>query len=266
MKRVLVLAAAVLAGVGAYWTWDKGEPAKPAATATPVPPSDCNTVTFEGQRFTECIAVPGKHRIGMKITGENGVIYRSFANLARELDLDQVAFAMNGGMYDVTSQPIGYYVENGKRLAKLNTRSASGNFYMKPNGVFFGAAGGNWQVMTSDDFAATVTKRPEFGTQSGPMLLIKGQLHPDIAPSGTSLKLRNGVGVDAAGRAHFVIADEPVSFGALARLMRDHAKVSDALFLDGTVSALWHPAIGRMDARYPLGPLIVVTTARKSAP
>lgn len=265
VKRGLVLAIAVFAGGIGYSIWDKDEPAR-AVPAAPPPPSDCNAILFEGLHFTECIAVPGRHRIETKITGSDGLIYRGFSSLSRDLGADGVAFAVNGGMYDLGSQPIGYYVENGHRLTRLNRRTASGNFYMKPNGVFFGDAAGNWQVMTSDDFIAKITKRPEFGTQSGPMLLIKGQLHPQISPVGTSLKLRNAIGVDKVGRAHFVISDEPVSFGALARLMRDHARTDDALFLDGTVSALWHPASGRMDARYPLGPLIVISTARKSAP
>jgi uncharacterized protein YigE (DUF2233 family) len=59
-----------------------------------------------------------------------------------------------------------------------------------------------------------------------------------------------------------VISDEPVTFGTLALLMRDHVRASEALFLDGTVSSLWHPAGGRMDSIYPLGPLIVVTRVR----
>lgn len=257
MKRLaaLVLGAAVVAG--AWFALNDGD--QPAAPAKPPQPSACKTVTFDGQRFTECIAVPGRHRITTKITGSNGAIYRGFAGLAADVDPATVAFAVNGGMYDTGSEPIGYYAEDGERLYPLNPRDGGGNFYMKPNGVFFGDADGRWQVMTSDDFAAKVTRRPNFGTQSGPMLLIDGKLHPEISPDGTSLKLRNAVGVDAEGRAHFVISDEPVSFGTLAALMRDHAKASDALFLDGTVSALWDPARGRIDGRYPLGPLILVT-------
>lgn len=228
-------------------------------SATPGAPDACKIVTFEGKRFTECIAVPGKHRIDMKITGSDGTIYRGFARLAADIDTSRVVFAVNGGMYDVRSRPIGYYAESAKRLYPLNTRDAGGNFYLKPNGVFFGDADGKWQVMTSEDFATIVNRRPSFGTQSGPMLLIGGELHPKIAADGTSLKLRNGVGVDAAGRAHFVISNEPVAFGTLARFLRDQAGARDALFLDGTVSALWDPAHGRLDARYPLSPLILVS-------
>ncbi|UNU45065.1 hypothetical protein EAO27_10520 [Sphingopyxis sp. YF1] len=249
-----MLGAALLSGTYVALSRDEaGPPAEPHA------PSACKPITFDGKRFTECIAVPGRHRITTKITGKNGVIYRGFAGLAEDVDPATVAFAVNGGMYDTGSEPIGYYAEDGERLYPLNSRDGGGNFYLKPNGVFFGAADGDWRVMTSDDFAARVVQRPNFGTQSGPMLLLDGKLHPRISPDGTSRKIRNAVGVDAEGRAHFVISDEPVSFGTLAALMRDHAGTRDALFLDGTVSALWDPATGRIDGLYPLGPLILVT-------
>jgi uncharacterized protein YigE (DUF2233 family) len=130
-------------------------------------PSDCNPITFQGKRFTECVAVPGQHRIAMRVTGKNGVIYRGFTNLAQDYDPATIAFAINGGMYDTGSEPIGYYVEDGKRLHPLNTREAGGNFYLKPNGVFFGSATSGWRVLASEDFAAQITQRPEFGTQSG---------------------------------------------------------------------------------------------------
>jgi uncharacterized protein YigE (DUF2233 family) len=225
--------------------------------------SDCNRVSFESSLFTHCIAKPGKHSISTKITGKNGVIYRGFISLSKDINKSKVAFAFNGGMYDAGSNPIGYYAENGQRLQKLNRRSGSGNFHLLPNGVFFGDKNGNWQVMTSDDFANTVTQRPNFGTQSGPMLLINGQFHPKISADGDSLKIRNAVGVDINGNAHFVISEAPVSFGRITRMLRDKAKTPNALFLDGTVSGLWHPASGRMDSLYPLGPLIVVTKISK---
>lgn len=225
--------------------------------------NSCSDARFEGARFTHCRAIPGRDDIALKITGSDGILYRGFARLAHDHPGSTVAFAMNGGMYDAKSRPIGYYVEGGKKLYGLNLKDGAGNFHMKPNGVFFGT-GSRWQVKSADDFAATVTARPAFGTQSGPMLVINGAIHPAIAPDGTSLYRRNAVGVDAKGTAHFVISEDKVSFGRMARYMRDVAATPNALYLDGEVSALWHPAKGRMDQRYPLGPLLVVTkTARK---
>jgi uncharacterized protein YigE (DUF2233 family) len=43
--------------------------------------------------------------------------------------------------------------------------------------------------------------------------------------------------------------------GKLARLFRDELHCKDALYLDGAVSSLWAPSLGRSDSGNPLGPL-----------
>jgi uncharacterized protein YigE (DUF2233 family) len=240
---------------------DSTAQADPRAASAPVPA--CQAVVFEGASVPDCTADPARDRIRIVVAPEGGQPFRSLAAFAksRPRNAPAVRFAMNAGMFGEDGQPIGYTVIGGKRVHTLNRAEATGNFYMKPNGVFFGT-GGKWQVLSTEAFADTVHKRPEFGTQSGPMLVIDGQLHPQIAPDGPSKKVRNGVGVDPAGRAHFVISEMPVSFGKLARYYRDVVKAPNALFLDGTVSQLWDPANRRMDSGPPLGPLVVVERRR----
>lgn len=236
-----------------------GPAAEPSPTPTPAMASACDSTTFEGAALTHCIADPARHRIVTVLGPADGAPYRGFAALAakRAADAAPVAFAMNAGMYDGEGKPIGYYVEDGRRLKELNRADGPGNFHLKPNGVFYGT-GGKWQIRTADDFYANVADRPQFGTQSGPMLVIDGKLHPKIAEDGPSKAVRNGVGVDRAGRAHFVISEEPISFGVLARYFRDELETPDALFLDGNVSALWDPARKRMDSGSRFGPMLVV--------
>lgn len=242
----------------------KGDEAAAAPSPTPAPteseaadPKDsvCDPVRFEDVVFTHCVANPAEHRVRMVL----GAPFRSLAKLSvsRADSAPRVALAMNAGMYDGEGNPIGYYVEERDRLKELNRADGSGNFHMKPNGVFYGT-GGTWRIKTSDDFYSTVGDRPDFGTQSGPMLLIDGQMHPQFSEDGPSKRIRNGVGVDKDGKAHFVISNRPVSFGQFARFFRDVAKTPNALYLDGTVSSLWDPARGRMDTRADLGPLVVV--------
>ena len=127
----------------------------------------------------------------------------------------------------------------------------------RDNGVFCGT-GDKWEIRTSEDFLANVGERPDFGTQSGPMLVVNGRLHPEIRDDGPSRTIRNAVGVDERGRAHFVISAAPISFGKLARFYRDELKVKNALYLDGSVSQLWNPATGRIDEGAPIGPILVV--------
>lgn len=227
----------------------------PAPAATQVA-SACRTVAFEDAQFTHCVADPAKHRITTMLGNPPYRGFKAFA-AARPAGAPKIAFAMNGGMFDDDGKPIGYYVRGGERGHELNRNDGAGNFHMKPNGVFFGT-GGTWRVMSADAFYTGVGDRPEFGTQSGPMLVVDGKLHPEITDDGPSRTIRNGVGVDGAGRAHFVISEGPVSFGKLARFYRDVLKTRQALYLDGAVSSLWDPAANRMDSLAPLGPLLVV--------
>jgi uncharacterized protein YigE (DUF2233 family) len=255
MKATALLAAFALAACNE----GEAQPAKVAEQA-------CRSEVFEEASLTHCIADPAQHRIVMALDAPDGDPARSLAVLKDMLpEPARVAFAMNGGMFDDAGKPIGYYVEDGERRHKLNRADGAGNFHLKPNGVFFGT-GAEWQVLSTEAFAATVKKRPEFGTQSGPMLVIDGKLHPAFQPDGTSTKIRNAVGVDRQGRAHFVISEAPISFGKLARYYRDVLKTPNALFLDGSVSQLWDPQHHRIDGGPPLGPLIVVEKGVKPAP
>lgn len=237
----------------------KSDPASPTPTASVASSveSACRSIIFENAPLTHCLAAPSRHTIAMDLGPDGGPPYRSLAELAKQRSADKVAFAMNAGMFDDDGKPIGYYVENSERLKELNTADGEGNFHMKPNGVFYGARG-QWHVKTAEDFLANVKDRPEFGTQSGPMLVIDGKLHPEVTADGPSRLVRNAVGVDEQGRAHFVISNAPVSFGKIARFYCDELKVRNALYLDGTVSVLWNPATDRLDTGAPIGPILVI--------
>jgi uncharacterized protein YigE (DUF2233 family) len=112
-------------------------------------------------------------------------------------------------------------------------------------------------VMETSRFVKAKPKA-DYATQSGPMLVIDGKLHPKFSANGPSLKVRNGVGVRDGGQTVvFVISDEGVSFGDFARLFRDQLKCPNALFLDGSISSLWAPSINRADEFWPAGPIVV---------
>lgn len=196
--------------------------------------------------------------------GRDGVPLRSFAAVGEALGAgaQRVQFAMNAGMFDAAGRPIGLYIESGRQLKPLNTRSGPGNFHLLPNGVFSVDAEGDVHVETATDFAAR-GGTASLATQSGPMLLISGALHPAIDEDGPSRLIRNGVGVRGARLAIFVISNDPVSFGRLARFFRDDLGCRDALFLDGSVSSLWAPDLKRRDAIAALGPIVVVSRKRR---
>ncbi len=241
------------------------------APSQPAAPSACRDVVFEDVPLTHCVADPAKHRIAMANAPAGGQPFGSMSAFAAAVDAATIAFAMNGGMYGDDLKPVGYYVENGERLSEIDRgdgpEGEQTNFYMHPNGVFFGT-GGTWRVLARDAFIAGVGDRPQFGTQSGPMLVVDGKLHPAIQDNGPSRAIRNGVGVDAKGLAHFVISRGDISFGQLARYFRDEVKAANALYLDGQVSSLWDPATGQKGARMDggrVGPIIVVSKREGAA-
>jgi uncharacterized protein YigE (DUF2233 family) len=218
--------------------------------ATPEPA--CETREFEGSAFTVCPFDAAKDRLEL-IDGRG---LRSFASLEAFLGrrAGQLRFAMNAGMYDEEGAPIGLFVAGGKEIKKINRREGSGNFHLMPNGVFAVGRDGRVSVTATNAFKL---RSPAWATQSGPMLVIDGKLHPKFDPNGQSQLIRNGVGVNAQ-TAFFVISEDPVSFGRFARFFRDEIGCSNALYLDGSVSSLWDPAAGRQDPYSSLGPMVAV--------
>lgn len=215
---------------------------------------------FEGVGYTVCLYDSRAHEIRLVWAGADGQAIGSFAGLTRLAGFDarRVRFAANAGMYEKDRSPVGLFVADGAVERPLNTQSGTDNFYLLPNGVFSVGRDGRVRVETTQDYERR-GGAPRWATQSGPMLIIGGALHPAITPKGTSRKRRNGVGACGATIAAFVISEAEVSFGELARFFRDELKCENALFLDGVVSSLWWPAQGRMDAAHKLGPMAIVS-------
>jgi uncharacterized protein YigE (DUF2233 family) len=237
---------------------ESGEPAPAPPPREVAVAGHCETKRFEATGFTVCRYDASRHELILAVDDSNGPM-RSFAALGRTLGprRSRLLFAMNAGMYDDQGMPIGLYVEAGRRRHTVNLRPGPGNFHMRPNGVFAVGTDGQVAVVRSDRLAS-LPWQPHWATQSGPMLVVEGRLHPSFQPNGPSLHIRNGVGVDSPGTAWFAISDEPVSFGRFARFFRDALHCPNALFFDGTVSSLWDPAARRQDDDYPIGPMVAV--------
>ncbi|OAS20076.1 phosphodiester glycosidase family protein [Methylobacterium platani] len=250
---------ALLLGAGCCWLPAGPVPAAPgpapaASSPASAPAALCRPQTHEGQAYAVCTVDLRRARVKLFWRGPDGLPYGSLSRLAGQQG-EKLAFAMNAGMYDTGLGPVGLYVEDGHELKAANTANGPGNFHMKPNGVFY-VAGDRAGVLETGRYLKA-HPRAEFATQSGPMLVINNRIHPRISEDGPSQKIRNGVGVRPDGHtAVFAISEAPVSFGAFARLFRDALGCPNALFLDGSVSSLYAPSLGRQDLSRPLGPLV----------
>ena len=226
--------------------------------------SSCREEAFDGSRFTVCAERGGK--VEIRNWDSKRQPYRSFASLQATLGnhANRVAFAMNAGMYGEDRRAIGLLIEDGRELRAINRRKGGGNFHLMPNGIFLVRRDGSAAVVTSQAF--NPSRNILFATQSGPMLVIDGNLHPAFEHDGTSRHVRNGVGIAPDGTPVFVISAGPVSLGKFARFYRDQVKARNALFFDGAVSSLWDPAGHRMDSHTEFGPIAVAFKAGASKP
>jgi uncharacterized protein YigE (DUF2233 family) len=221
----------------------------------------CALQSFDSAKFTVCTFDPRRNDIRLFWNGTDGRPYGSLAALAAAAKAkgQTLFFAMNAGMFKQDQSPVGLYVENRRELHEADTRGGATNFHMKPNGVFWVGDGVAGVTETSRYLANPPPAR--YATQSGPMLVVDGKIHPKIRPNGTSVKIRNGVGSCDKGVVVFAIAEEPVTFDAFARLFRDGLDCQNALFLDGSVSSLYAPELNRDDKLGPIGPIVGVVGA-----
>ena len=186
----------------------------------------------------------------------DGAPYYSLGAVA-DATAGRLAFAMNAGMYHADRDPVGLLVIDGQRTGRLITSDGPGNFGLLPNGVFCWGKG-RGEVIESRRFKRS-KRTCRYATQSGPMLVIGGRLHPRFLPGGKSTYVRNGVGVSRDGRtAWFVISRARVNFYTFARFFRDRLKTPNALYLDGNVSRLYAPSIGLRDRGGLFGPILGV--------
>lgn len=199
-------------------------------------------VTAGGMLYT--VATVDLKRDTLRLHWNNpttGQPYRTFDQLSARLRKEgrRLLFATNSGIYAPGLRPLGLHIEEGRTLVGLNRARSGGNFALLPNGVFW--VRGQQAGVTETQAYGRLGLRPTFATQSGPLLVERGRLHPAFNRSGTSFKVRSGVGVCRDGQVRFVVSAGPVNFYSFAVFFRDTLDCPDALYLDGSISAYATP-------------------------
>jgi uncharacterized protein YigE (DUF2233 family) len=225
----------------------------------------CRSETLGPTPMTTCAVDLSKEQLRLFWRDSAGQPFRQFSTLRDSLEKQgsKLLFAVNAGMYRPDLSPVGLFIADGQELVPLNRHVGSGNFSQQPNGVFL-VDGNSARVLATEDYGQE-KPRAVFATQSGPMLVHAGEITTSevMNPKSQWRKIRNGVCAPSSTEVDFVISEEPVTFYEFAAFFRDHLHCREALYLDGTISSLYSPQLGREDHGSDMGPMLGVV---KSSP
>jgi uncharacterized protein YigE (DUF2233 family) len=245
---------------------DPGAPATPGAptarsTAAPTSPGTARRITYKGNSYDTYEVTLPQPRLRFFLQRPDDTPLYSLGNLRDWLASrgQRLVFATNAGMFTPARMPVGLYVEEGRELVSLNTREDSGNFFLKPNAVFFlteTQAG----ILESHAYESRTPEKVLYATQSGPALVLQGKLHPAFREdSKNRADRRSGVGILTPNRVVFAIANQPVNLHEFATFFRDELGCQDALYLDGVVSRMYLPALGREELDGHFGAMMAIS-------
>ncbi len=209
-------------------------------------------------RILSYIVDPKIQEVKLYWKDEKGKSIKSLQNLKDHLDSQNknLLFAMNGGMYLPDGSPQGLFIHEHKTLTQIDTTSGNGNFSMKPNGIFYLMADNTPHVCATSDFIDN--DQIKYATQSGPMLIINGQIHPAFQKGSPNLNIRNGVGILPNNKIIFAISKTEINFYEFAEFFLNLG-CQNALYLDGFVSRAYYPKGNCIQTDGQFGVMIGVT-------
>jgi uncharacterized protein YigE (DUF2233 family) len=151
---------------------------------------------------------------------------------------EELLFATNGGMYKKDRSPQGLCIVDGIMKSAIDNNTGEGNFYLMPNGIFYLKTNGQAVVCKTEDFKNNKTIK--YATQSGPMLVIDGEIHKAFSKNSTNLNIRNGVGILPNNEILFAMSKKEINFYDFAEFFKSKG-CKNALYLDGFVSRTYCP-------------------------
>lgn len=212
--------------------------------------------------FVSYTVNPEKESVQLFWKNDQLEIFGSIQKLKSWLSTNQkeLVFAMNGGMYKKDQSPQGLFIQNGISKSPIDTSNGNGNFYLKPNGIFYISSSKKAFVVATEDF--NPNKSIEFATQSGPMLVINGAIHKAFNKNSTNLNIRNGVGILPNNEILFAMSTKEVNFYEFADFFKRKG-CKNALYLDGLVSRMYHPKAKWIQTDGNFGVIIGITKDKK---
>ncbi len=189
---------------------------------------------------------------------DKGQIFSSLGNLKNWLEHsgETLIFAMNAGIFKPDHSPQGLFIQHQQITSNLDTTSGRGNFYLKPNGIFYTTTDNKAVICQTENFI--MNGKIKYATQSGPMLVIDEKIHPSFKEGSSNVNIRNGVGILPNGHPLFVMSKQEINLydfaGYFSRL-----GCKNALYLDGSISRTYLPEKNWIQLDGEFGVLIGVT-------
>ncbi len=192
------------------------------------PSLPAETLEHEGGLYqVERVPFSEHSRLQLRWLNDAGQPLSNFGGLQKQLMKEgkKIRFATNASIYERGPRPNGLMVCEGRELVPINLADGFGNFFLKPNGVFFlDEASGGPAILETTEYVSRQLK-PRFANQSGPLLLRKGVIHPAFQKDSPNRRQRSAVGfVAATQEIVFVMSDREarvegrVTFHQLARV------------------------------------------------
>lgn len=197
---------------------------------------------YNNQTYHAIVVNPATEKIQMHWLNPNKLPYKNLQAVKQQLETEgnTVLMLTNGGMYQQGNKPQGLFIGNGTQQYALDTATNKpGNFYLQPNGVFFINNTGA-QIVTTANYISSKPAQVSYATQSGPMLVVNGQINTKFTPQSKNLNLRSGVGIMPNGYMVFIISQSnQTNFYDFAAIFKDRFGCNNALYLDGAISKMY---------------------------
>ncbi len=187
-----------------------------------------------------------KQRLELMDTDDSGKRFRNAKGLeawGRSRNL-RLIFATNAGIFSPELKPLGLFIKEGKLVVPMNRADGRGNFYLKPSGVFF-IDTKRADVVATTKYYTSPTVR--IASQSGPLLLNDGKMHPEFRKDSENLTTRSGVGVASDTDVVFAISEGPINFYDFASFFEKSLDCKSALYLDGAISKMYLPELDMLE-------------------
>jgi len=241
---VLCLVAAIAIFSRQEWPSSRAA-AGPSKCVSNAPSSlSLRCVSFSGHLYAVAQIDLQKQKIVFTASGDGKkeTFPEVFSNLSRQ-GIAPVVMT-NAGIYGADNRPLGLLISpKGKiRDANAGTDTGSSGNFSWDSAVFQISDAGLATIVPVREWHGS--PRTTAATQSGPQLASVGKINPSLPIQSKSSFLRTAIGVDEKNPSlvYVVVSREPVTLYELATFMVSNLHCSEALHLDGDLSAFYLPS------------------------